>query len=102
MGCAGLRESVLKTIGMALAAPEYYGSFSSIMNLVVENLGFPSVLAEKPTALLGVAAGQIGVVKSLEALSCDSVGRTCAQNRPKCDTALDRCQAFRGSSLSDT
>jgi len=38
------------------------------MKLVIENLGFPSVLAGKPVALLGVAAGTIGAIKSLEHL----------------------------------
>src|SRR5258708_22494634 len=38
------------------------------MKLVIENLGFPSVLAGKPVALLGVAAGSIGAIKSLEQL----------------------------------
>ena len=36
--------------------------------LVIENLGFPSVLAGKPVALLGVAAGSIGAIKSLQHL----------------------------------
>jgi FMN reductase len=38
------------------------------MKLVIENLGFPSVLAGKPVALVGVAAGSIGAIKSLEHL----------------------------------
>ena len=38
------------------------------MKLVIENLGFPSVLNTKPVALLGVAAGSIGAIKSLEHL----------------------------------
>jgi len=59
-----------------LATPEYHGSFSSVIKLVIENLGFPSVLAGKPVALLGVAAGQIGAIKSLEGLAsvCTHVG----------------------------
>ena len=36
--------------------------------MVIENLGFPSTLAAKPVALLGVAAGQIGAIKALEHL----------------------------------
>ncbi len=36
--------------------------------LIIENLGFPSVLASKPVALVGVAAGQIGAIKALEHL----------------------------------
>src|SRR5262249_26692430 len=53
---------------VVLATPEYHGSLSSVMKLVIENLGFPSVLAGKPVALLGVAAGSIGAIKSLEQL----------------------------------
>jgi NAD(P)H-dependent FMN reductase len=44
--------------------------------LIIENLGFPSLLAGKPVALLGVAAGRIGAIKSLEQLRgvCSHVG----------------------------
>ena len=71
-----LREAVSKATGVILATPEYHGSFSAMMKLVIENLGFPSVLAGKPVALLGVAAGEIGAIKSLEALAgvCRHVG----------------------------
>ncbi len=43
---------------------------------MIENLGFPSVLSGKPVALLGVAAGQIGAIKSLEQLRsiCSHIG----------------------------
>jgi chromate reductase, NAD(P)H dehydrogenase (quinone) len=63
-----LQAKVLEATGVVLATPEYHGSFSSVMKLVIENLGFPSVLAGKPVALLGVAAGAIGAIKSLEHL----------------------------------
>src|SRR5579864_2251073 len=63
-----LQEIVRGATGVILATPEYHGSFSSVMKLVIENLGFPSVLAGKPVQLLGVAAGSIGAVKSLEQL----------------------------------
>ena len=71
-----LRERVQAATGVIFATPEYHGSFSSITKLVIENLGFPSVLAGKPVALLGVAAGQIGAIKSLESLAsiCLHVG----------------------------
>jgi FMN reductase len=61
---------------VVLATPEYHGSFSSVLKLMIENLGFPSALAGKPVALLGVAAGQIGAIKSLEQLRsvCSHVG----------------------------
>lgn len=71
-----LRETVKTATGVVLATPEYHGSFSSVMKLAVENLGFPSVLAGKPISLLGVAAGQIGAIKSLEHLRsvCSHIG----------------------------
>jgi chromate reductase, NAD(P)H dehydrogenase (quinone) len=73
---AKLREAVSKATGVILATPEYHGSFSAMMKLVIENLGFPSVLAGKPVTLLGVAAGEIGAIKSLEALAgvCHHIG----------------------------
>jgi chromate reductase len=73
---ARLRELVTVATGVILATPEYHGSFSSVIKLVIENLGFPSALAGKPIALLGVAAGQIGAIKALEGLGsvCTHVG----------------------------
>ncbi len=71
-----LKEAVKEATGVILATPEYHGSFSSVMKLVIDNLGFPSVLSGKPVALLGVAAGQIGAIKALEHLRsvCSHVG----------------------------
>jgi chromate reductase, NAD(P)H dehydrogenase (quinone) len=63
-----LQEKVKAATAIILATPEYHGSFSSVIKLVIENLGFPSVLSGKPVALLGVAAGGIGAIKSLESL----------------------------------
>ena len=73
---ARLQETVAAATGVILATPEYHGGYSSVIKLVIENLGFPSVLAGKPIALLGVAAGQIGAIKSLENLRgvCSHVG----------------------------
>jgi NAD(P)H-dependent FMN reductase len=67
-GTKVLQEKVAKATGVILATPEYHGSFSSMMKLDIENLGFPSRLTGKPVALLGVAAGSIGAIKSLEHL----------------------------------
>jgi chromate reductase, NAD(P)H dehydrogenase (quinone) len=67
-GTRKLQEAVKKATAVILATPEYHGSLSSVMKLVIENLGFPSVLAGKPVALLGVAAGSVGAIKSLEQL----------------------------------
>ena len=71
-----LGQRVRDATGVILSTPEYHGSFSSVVKLVIENLGFPSALAGKPVALLGVAAGQIGAIKSLEQLRsvCSHVG----------------------------
>ncbi len=71
-----LQEVIGGATAVILATPEYHGSFSSVMKLVIENLGFPSVLAGKPVALLGVAGGSIGAIKSLEQLRgvCSHVG----------------------------
>ena len=62
--------------GVLLATPEYHGSYAAGMKLAIENLGFPSELAGKPVALLGVAAGRIGAIKALEHLRsvCAHVG----------------------------
>jgi FMN reductase len=65
---ARLKEVVAQATGVIFATPEYHGTFSSVTKLVIENLGFPSVLSGKPVALLGVAAGSIGAIKSLEHL----------------------------------
>jgi chromate reductase, NAD(P)H dehydrogenase (quinone) len=63
-----LQAKIVAATAVVLATPEYHGSFSSVMKLTIENLGFPSVLSGKPVALLGVAAGAIGAIKSLEHL----------------------------------
>lgn len=67
-GVRRLQNAVKHATAVVLATPEYHGSFSSAMKLVIENLGFPSLLQGKPVALLGVAAGAIGAIKSLEHL----------------------------------
>ena len=71
-----LTEAVKAATGVVLATPEYHGTFAAMMKLIIENLGFPSVLAGKPVALLGTAAGRIGAIKSLEQLRgvCSHVG----------------------------
>ena len=71
-----LQEVIRGATAVILATPEYHGSFSSVMKLIIENLGFPSVLGGKPVALLGVAGGSIGAIKSLEQLRgvCSHVG----------------------------
>ncbi len=67
-GAAHIQSLIAASSAVVLATPEYHGSFSSVTKLAIENMGFPSALAGKPVALLGVAAGAIGAIKSLESL----------------------------------
>lgn len=71
-----MQEAVGAASGVVLSTPEYHGCFSSTLKLMIENLGFPSALSGKPVALLGVASGRIGAIKSLEQLRgvCSHVG----------------------------
>lgn len=71
-----LQETLKGATGVVLATPEYHGSFSGMLKLIIENMGFPSALAGKPVSLLGVASGRIGAIKSLEQLRsvCSHVG----------------------------
>ena len=73
---ARLEDAIRGATGIVIATPEYHGSFSAMTKLILENLGFPSALAGKPVALVGVAAGRIGAIKSLEQLRgvCSHVG----------------------------
>lgn len=63
-----LAHLVRSADGVVIATPEYHGSFPAMLKLILENMGFPSALSTKPIALLGVAAGRIGAIKSLEQL----------------------------------
>ena len=68
-----LRDSIKSADGVVLATPEYHGSFCAMTKLIIENLGFPSAFSNKPVALLGVAGGRIGAIKSLEQLRGERV-----------------------------
>ena len=70
------KQTVFNATGIIIATPEYHGSFSAATKLAIENLGFPSAISGKPIALLGVAAGAIGAIKSLEQLRgvCSHIG----------------------------
>src|SRR5688572_18744177 len=43
-----LQTMIRAAHGVVLATPEYHGTFCAMTKLIIENLGFPSVLAEKP------------------------------------------------------
>lgn len=63
-----IRKTIEEASGLVLATPEYNGSYSSVIKLIIESLGDPSALAGKPIVLLGIAAGRIGAIKALEHL----------------------------------
>jgi len=77
-----LRNAIREAAAVVLATPEYHGGMSALMKLCIETLGFPSALSGKPTALLGVASGRIGAVKSIEQLRtvCSHVGALVVPN----------------------
>src|SRR3989304_945585 len=39
-----LQSAIKNATGVIIATPEYNGSYSSVIKLVIENLGFPSAL----------------------------------------------------------
>lgn len=65
---ARLRAAVKDAAGLVLSTPEYHGGMSAMIKLCIENMGFPSAMSGKPVALLGVASGRIGAIKSIEQL----------------------------------
>lgn len=95
-----LVDAVEAASAVVLASPEYHGSFAAMTKLIIENLGFPSVLRGKPVALLGVAAGRIGAIKSLEQLRgvCAHVG---ALALPMAVSIAGVRGAFEGDTVTD-
>jgi NAD(P)H-dependent FMN reductase len=77
-----LRTAAGSAAGLVLATPEYHGGMSAMIKLCIENMGHPSALQGKPVALLGVAAGRIGAIKSIEQLRgvCGHVGALTVPN----------------------
>jgi len=49
-----LQQQVSDATGVIFATPEYHGSYSSVIKLVIEQLGFPSV---KSTSLKVTKSG---------------------------------------------
>lgn len=65
---AGLRARVAACAGVVLVTPEYDGSYSAIMKLLLEYLGYPSTLAGKVVTVIGLASGRIGASRAVEHL----------------------------------
>ena len=73
---AQLTARVAPADGILLSTPEYHGSYSSVLKVLIDNMGYPSVMAGKPVALLGIATGRLGAIKALEHLRsvCSHIG----------------------------
>lgn len=73
---ADLQARVRQAAGVLLVTPEYDGSYSAVLKATLEHLGYPSVLAGKPVAIIGVASGSIGADRAVEHLRslCTHVG----------------------------
>lgn len=71
-----MREKLKLADAYIIGCPEYNGSFTAKLKLMIENSGFPSVIKGKPVGLLGVASGILGATKSLEQLRtvCSHIG----------------------------
>jgi NAD(P)H-dependent FMN reductase len=95
-----LADAVRAAQGVVLATPEYHGTFASMTKLILENMGFPSALKDKPMALLGVAQGRIGAIKSLEHLrgACSHMGAIVV---PATVSVAGIQNAFKDGSLTD-
>jgi NAD(P)H-dependent FMN reductase len=71
-----LKQRIRVSSGVILTTPEYHGSYSSTLKWIIDHLGYPSVLSQKPVGLIGVASGELGAVKALEHLRgvCAHIG----------------------------
>ncbi|MBX3179588.1 MAG: NAD(P)H-dependent oxidoreductase [Candidatus Hydrogenedentes bacterium] len=63
-----LTDRVTPADGILLSTPEYHGSYSSVIKVLIDSMGYPSVMAGKPVSLLGIATGRLGAIKALEHL----------------------------------
>ena len=71
-----LRDLLSSADAYIIGSPEYNGSFTAKLKLMIENSGFPSALKGKPIVLVGLAGGVLGATKSLEQLRtvCSHIG----------------------------
>ncbi len=71
-----LRDLLTLADAYIIGTPEYNGSYTALIKLMIENMGYPTAVKGKPIGLLGVATGSLGAVKSLEHLRsvCSHIG----------------------------
>jgi NAD(P)H-dependent FMN reductase len=63
-----LQEAILATDGILTVVPEYNGSYPGALKYFIDCLRFPESLVAKPSAFVGVAAGQWGGLRAVEQL----------------------------------
>lgn len=71
-----LQELLRSADAYILGTPEYNGTFTAKLKLMIENSGYPAPMKGKPISLIGVASGILGAIKSLEHLRsvCSHIG----------------------------
>lgn len=93
-----LRALLGEAEAVVLGTPLYNGSYSSVTKLIIDNLGYPSVLAGVPAALVGVAASPTGADRALAHLE-----EVCRHIRcriiPGAVSVADVWNAFDGDAL---
>ncbi len=62
------QKNILETDGIISVVPEYNGSFPGALKYFIDLLKFPESLYRKPSAFIGLAAGQFGGVRAVEHL----------------------------------
>ena len=63
-----IQEAILNTDGILTVVPEYNGSYPGALKYFIDCLRFPESLVSKPSAFVGVAAGQWGGLRAVEQL----------------------------------
>ena len=61
-------DQVAAADGVVLVTPEYHGSFSGVLKLVLDNLGYPSVLRDKPAGVVALGAARFAGARAADSL----------------------------------
>lgn len=61
-------DAVAEAEGVLLVTPEYHGSYSAVIKLMLDNLGYPSVLRDKPVGVIALGAARFAGPRAADAL----------------------------------
>ncbi|HKJ72053.1 MAG TPA: NAD(P)H-dependent oxidoreductase [Gammaproteobacteria bacterium] len=61
-------DEVAAATGVILVTPEYHGSFSGVIKLMLDNLGYPSVLRGKPAGVAALGAARFAGTRAADSL----------------------------------